>query len=241
MKNSMLPIKDLETLYNEDNQIFLRHFPGEAAIQLRFDGNEGRFKYGEKTYLTNPCEPFAFNPVSLRIFYGRPFEAYKTAEVWVELYGITEAKCTFSLLLRGGSSTELNRFAYFLNIRPTETLLTLNPIMRTNKEFNKQYFLCIPEFREVSKADKKIMDELKCMLHIYSSKLTGLGVDNQPLVTILAENYCNDDYINTEAYKYFQVHEAAPTLQSFIAAEQKPIAPIEGNAAGLLNQGKRRA
>lgn len=216
MKKMMLPIQNLESLYNANNEIFIRHFPGDAAIQIRFDGNTGCFKYGEELKLTSSCEPFSFNPIAFRAFHGRPFESYKEAEIWIEMFGITEAKCTFRILLRGGSSTELNRFAYFLNFRPTETKLTLQPAMRHNKEFNKNYFVCMPIFTELNKADKKIMDDVKCMLYVYSSQFQHVGINNTPFVTIIAENYCNEDYINEDAFKYFQVQDAAPTIENFI-------------------------
>jgi hypothetical protein len=219
MKNLMLPIKNLENLYNSNNDISIRHFQGDAAIQLRFDGNTGRFKYGESEFLTANGEEFAFNPIAFRAFWGRPFEQYKQAELWIELFGITEAKCTFRLLLRGASSTELNKFAYFLNVRPTETFLRLKPIMRHNKEFNKNYFIVSPEFEAVKKSDVQILDDLKAMVYIYSQNLIHADCDGKKFVTIIAENYCNEDYINEDAFRFFQVTENTPTLKAITDAE----------------------
>jgi hypothetical protein len=216
MKNLMLPIQDLETLYNENNELSVKHFKGDAAIQLRFDGNTGRFKYGDADFITNVGEEFTFNPIAFRAFFGRPFEAYKTPELWLELFGITQAKCTFRILLRGSSATELNKFAYFLNVRPTETILKLKPVMRHAKEFNKNYYIVSPEFDPVPKRDKQILEELKCMLYIYSNQLIIKDCDGQPYTTIMCENYCNEDYINEDAFRFFKITENTPTLTSII-------------------------
>lgn len=217
----MLPIQNLETLYNSNNELTVRHFPGDAAIQLRFDGNVGRFKYGNDDFLTAVGEEFCFNPIAFRAFFGRPFEQYKTSELWIELFGITQAKCTFRLLLRGSSSTELNRFAYFLNVRPTETFLKLKPVMRHNKEFSKNYFIVSPEFETTPKRDKEILEELKCMLYIYSSNLIKEDCEGRPFTTIIAENYCNEDYINENAFRYFQVSAEQPTLRVITQTVEK--------------------
>lgn len=233
MKNLMLPIKDLETLYNAQNELALRHFPGDAAIQIRFDGNEGRFKYGEKEYITNTGEELAFNPVAFRAFFGRPFEQYKTPELWIELFGITQAKCTFRILLRGASSTELNRFAYFLNIRPTDTFLRLKPTMRFNKTFNKNYFIVIPDFEPIKKADRKILDDIKCQLYIYSQNFIKLDCDNQPFITLIAENYCNEDYINDNAFRFFQTKEELPTIHSITEIKDPQLLELPANTQGV--------
>lgn len=232
----MLPIKDLETLYNSNNELTVRHFPGDAAIQLRFDGNTGRFKYGKEDFLTNAGEEFAFNPIAFRAFFGRPFEQYKVPELWIELFGITQAKCTFRILLRGASSTELNRFAYFLNVRPTDTFLTLKPVMRHNKEFNKNYFIVSPDFQEVKKRDKDILSDLKCALYIYSENLIKTDCEGKPYTTIIAENYCNEDYINENAFRYFQVSAEVPTLKVITQTVEKQdvvLVELPGNPKGV--------
>lgn len=232
----MLPIQDLETLYNSSNELTVRHFPGDAAIQLRFDGNAGRFKYGKEDFLTNAGEEFAFNPIAFRAFFGRPFEQYKVPELWIELYGITAAKCTFRILLRGASSTELNRFAYFLNVRPTDTFLTLKPVMRHSKQFTKTYYIVSPDFKEVSKRDKEILSDLKCALYIYSDNLIKTDCEGKPYTTIIAENYCNEDYINENAFRYFQVSAEVPTLKVITqTVEQHDVLLVEfpGNPKGV--------
>lgn len=239
----MLPIENLEELYNSNNELSVRHFAGDAAIQLRFDGNTGRFKYGTDDFLTAACEEFAFNPIAFRAFWGRPFEAYKEPEVWIELFGITKAKCTFRLLLRGASSTELNKFAYFLNARPTETFLVLRPVMRHNKKFSKNYFILSPEFKEVPNRDKGIIEDIKAMLYIYSSQLIGEDFDQKPYTTIIAENYCNNDYINEDAFKFLQANENTPTIESITAnsaglktlkvVEDVPLLEMPSNPTGV--------
>jgi hypothetical protein len=106
----------------------------------------------------------------------------------------------------------VNRFAYFLNVRPTETFLKLN-VMRYNKEFNKNYYIVSPDFQEVKKRDKDILSDLKCALYIYSQNLIKTDCDGKPYTTIIAENYCNEDYINENAFRYFQVSADMPTLK----------------------------
>lgn len=221
MKKLMLPVQDLTTLYNAHNELTVKHGNGNAAIELRFDGNTGKFKYGNDLYITEANEEFTFNPVAFRAFWGRPFEAYQNEEVWIEMYGITQAKCTFRLLLRGSSATELNKFAFFLNIRPTDTLLTLKPMMRVNKAFSKTYYILSPEFKEVHKADKATMDDLKTMLYIYSSNLIHDDFNGKPFKTIIAENYCNEDYIDANAFQLLQTEVTAPTMLSIVAPNLK--------------------
>jgi hypothetical protein len=210
-------------LYNDHNELTVRHGNGDAAIELRFDGNTGKFKYGNDLYITEANEEFTFNPVAFRAFWGRPFEAYQNEEVWIEMFGITQAKCTFRLLLRGSSATELNKFAFFLNIRPTDTLLTLKPMMRVNKTFSKTYFILSPEFKEVHKADKATMDDLKAYLYIYSSNLIHLDFNGKPFTTIIAENYCNEDYINPSAFQLLQTVVEKPSMLSIVAPNLKVV------------------
>lgn len=233
MKNLMLPIQDLETLYNQANELIIRHFPGDAAIQLRFDGNAGRFKYGNDDFLTNVGEEFCFNPIAFRAFIGRPFEQYQTPEMWIELFGVTQAKCTFRILLRGASSTELNKFAYFLNVRPTETYLKLKPVMRHNKAFGKNYYILTPEFEPVKKKDKEILEDIKAMLYIYSNQFIGVDRDNKAYTTIIAENYCNDDFINENAFRYFQVTAEMPTLKAITEQKDPELLELPSNPKGV--------
>jgi hypothetical protein len=115
----------------------------------------------------------------------------------------------------------LNKFAYFLNIRATDTFLKLKPCLRISKVHNKKYYIVSPEFENVHKADKATIDDLKPMFYIYSQNLIHDDINGKPFITIIAENYCGEDYVNANAFKYLQTEVEKPTMLSIVAPNLK--------------------
>lgn len=130
-------------------------------MQIRFDGNEGKFRVGDNNWLTNQAEPFSMDIIGLRIFQGKPFEQYKDDEKWVEMYGLTQNLAIFSVLLRGGSASEFFKYVYYYGASPLDCRTTFRPIQRFNKEVGKAYWICEPSFQMHTEEEQAICDQLR--------------------------------------------------------------------------------
>ena len=182
----MLPLTDLNKVYNRENGELntIRYFIGDP-MQIRFDGNEGRFKVGEKGWLTETGAPLSMNVLGLRIFQGKPFEQYKEDEKWVELYGLTQNLAVFSILFRSGSASEFFKYVYYYGASPLDCRTTFVPVQRFNKEVGKQYWICQPDFRIHTEEEQAICDQLRDTLdNLYNTRLF-----NPSFHEIMAANY----------------------------------------------------
>jgi hypothetical protein len=169
----MLPLGELNKVYNKKTGELntIRYFVGDP-MQTRFDGNEGRFRVGDKNWLTDQATTFTMDILGLRIFQGKPFDNYKDEEKWVEMYGLTANLAVFSILLRGGSASEFFKYVYYYGASPLDCRTTFKPIQRLNKDVGKAYWICEPSFAMHTEEEQAICDQLRDKLdNLYNARL----------------------------------------------------------------------